>query len=246
MATKNEKETTIQPSCTPPKILERNNYGLLTNVNYIFDNETGLVDWRKMVKVEHLIPNKQRTQETDVTKLEDKDLLILLQGTKELAFLRGFTNIQYELVAASPTYCCAICRIDWIANYETENKEVSFESIGDAHYENTDSFAKNYLAAIAENRAFVRCVRNFLRIVVLSKEEIGGKQVTDNNSSQSDDIPTQKLQEVMDKHKITFEQLKDKMVKEKIDGAAEFKNIKDIPNSLKFSYVKRIKEKLGE
>ena len=46
------------------------------SVNYEF-NLDGTVNWRKMVKPEHLVPNKDRTSETDVTKLKDYQLIIL-------------------------------------------------------------------------------------------------------------------------------------------------------------------------
>ena len=60
-----------------------------------------------------------------------------------------------------------------VSNYETGGQPVSFSAIGDASLSNTFDFAQNYLAAIAENRAFVRCVRNFLKINIVAKDEIG-------------------------------------------------------------------------
>ena len=62
-------------SCTPPKIFSRNEHGLIDDdsIKYLFTGE-GLIDWRKMVKQEYLVPNRQKTSTIDVTKLEDKDL----------------------------------------------------------------------------------------------------------------------------------------------------------------------------
>lgn len=239
------KEETIKIQDFPPKILKRNEFGLIEGVNYVFD-EQGLIDWRKMVKIEHLVPNKQRTQETDVTKLEDKDLLILLQGTKELANLRGFTDVHYEVITASPQYCCTVCRITWIPNYESQDRITYFESIGDAHYDNTDSFAKNYLAAISENRAFVRCVRNYLRIAVLSKEEVGGKGVVEQNNNSSSNIQVELLQKELDKRKITWPQFQAKLIKDKIEGAENMKNLSELPKDLVFSYIERLKKNIPE
>jgi hypothetical protein len=239
-----ETPTESPHNCSPPKVLERNSYGLLTTTDYLFDEKTGLVNWRAMVNPEQLVPNKQRTQETDISKLEDKDLLILLQGIKELAFLRGFTDISYTIVSASPTYCCVACRITWIPNFETEGKVVHFESIGDAHFENTDSFGKNYLAAISENRAFVRCVRNFLRIAVLSKEEIGEK--ASSKSSSASDPQVELLKVELDKRKITWEQFKIKLVKDKVDGAESMTSLNDLPKDQLFDYLGRIKKNSGE
>ena len=148
------------------KKIERSADGLLKNVDYIF-TEDGLIDWRKMVKEEHLVPNKDRTSETDVTKLKDYQLIILLGGIKELAQIRGFTNVSYTVTSPSPDYVVATCHISWIPNFETEDREVTFSAIGDASPNNTKSFAKFFLGPIAENRAFVRCVRNFLKINML-------------------------------------------------------------------------------
>ena len=150
---------------TPSEKLKRDDNGLLANppVDYVF-NEDGSVNWRKMVRTDYLVANKQRTQQTDVSQLEDRDLLILLGGIKELAQIRGFTDVYYTVHTASQEYFSTTCTIEWIPNYETDNKVVSFSALADAHQDNTYSFASNFLAATAENRAFVRCVRNFLKI----------------------------------------------------------------------------------
>ena len=99
-------------SSIPPKTFKRNEYGLLEDppIPYIY-NEDGSVNWRKMIRPEFLVPNKQRTQETDITKLEDKDLLILLGGIKELAQIRGFTCVSYDVPEAGPAYVIASCYI---------------------------------------------------------------------------------------------------------------------------------------
>ncbi len=52
---------------------KRDESGLIVQpkIDYVF-HEDGTVDWRKMVKQEFLVPNKQRAgDETDVSKLED-------------------------------------------------------------------------------------------------------------------------------------------------------------------------------
>ena len=101
------------------KKIERSTEGLLTDVEYPY-TEDGLIDWRKMVKTEFLVPNRDRTNETDVTKLKDTQLIILLGGIKELAQIRGYTNVRYDVNTPSPDYVVATCSITWIPNYETE------------------------------------------------------------------------------------------------------------------------------
>ena len=222
-------------SSIPPKTFSRNEFGLLNNppIPYSY-NEDGSVNWRKMIRQEFLVPNKQKTQETDISKLEDKDLLILLGGIKELAQIRGFTYVSYYVVAN----CC----INWIANYETNDKDVSFESLADASPDNTQSFARNYLAAIAENRAFVRCVRNFLKINIVGQDEIGAKNNFEDLSSENPLSPTAALASLMKEKNITLEDLKKKLAKEKYEKIEDLSSLSDIPKPKIFELIDRIKK----
>jgi len=225
----------------PSKIFSRNKYGLINNndISYIY-NEDGTINWRGMVKPQYLVPNRQKTQETDVSKLDDKDLLILLGGIKELAQIRGYTNVTYNVVAASDAYFATSCRITWIPNYETENREISFESLADASINNTKSFARHFLAAIAENRAFVRCVRNFLKINIVGQEELGDTKIIEENTFvENPTSPYNLLDKLMKEKNITFNILKNKLVKENID---DISSLQDIPKSKIFELIERIKK----
>jgi hypothetical protein len=53
---------------------------------------------------------------------------------------------------------------------------VSFEDIANATTDNTSSFAQKFLETIAANRAFVRCVRNFLNVHIVGADEIDSSQ----------------------------------------------------------------------
>lgn len=225
----------------PSKVFNRNSYGLINNkdTNYTY-NEDGTINWRAMVKTQYLVPNRQKTQETDVSKLEDKDLLILLGGIKELAQIRGYTNVSYKVVAASESYFATSCRITWIPNYETEGREISFESLADASGSNTKSFARYFLAAIAENRAFVRCVRSFLRINIVGQEELGDAKILEENIlAVSPTSPYNLLDKLMKEKNITFNTLKEKLIKENF---GDISSIKDIPKSKIFELIERIKK----
>ena len=211
----------------PSKVFNRNSYGLINNkdTNYTY-NEDGTINWRAMVKTQYLVPNRQKTQETDVSKLEDKDLLILLGGIKELAQIRGYTNVSYKVVAASESYFATSCRITWIPNYETEGREISFESLADASGSNTKSFARYFLAAIAENRAFVRCVRSFLRINIVGQEELGDAKILEENIlAVNPTSPYNLLEKLMKEKNITFNTLKDKLIKENFGDISSIKDI---------------------
>jgi len=131
-----------------------------------------------------------------------------------------------------------------LPNYETGGKEIVFESLADATVNNTKSFARFFLAAIAENRAFVRCVRNFLKINIVSQEELGDAKLLDEGSSINDNptSPQAVLEKVMKDKNINFDQLKKKLVKEKFENAENLNSILDIPKSKIFELIERIKK----
>ena len=194
-----------------------------------------------MIRPEFLVANKQRTQETDISKLEDKDLLILLGGIKELAQIRGFTCVSYDVPEAGPNYVIASCYINWIGNYETSNVDVSFQSLADASPDNTQSFARNYLAAIAENRAFVRCVRNFLKINIVGQEEVGVK-VIEEPGSDNPISPAAVLHNLMTAKGISFDQIQKRLIKDKYEKAEELASINEISKPKIFELIERIKK----
>lgn len=224
---------------------KRDESGLIVQpkIDYVF-NEDGTVDWRKMVKEEFLVPNKQRTQETDVSKLKDSELIILLGGIKELAQIRGYTNVRYDIVSPSPDYVVATCSIDWIPNYETEERAVTFSAIGDASPSNTQSFAKFFLGPIAENRSFVRCVRNFLKINIVAQEELGNTKMFEEPSpAENQTDPKFILERVMKDKGVSFDQVKKRLSQEGFDGAEELESTSDIPKAKVFELIQRIKKK---
>lgn len=189
-----------------PEKYKRNQYGLLENVDYTF-NEDGSVDWRSMIKPEFLYPNKgwfearKKDVPTSIDGLKDNQLLIMLGGIKELARLRGFHNVSFDVENISEGYVTAKCNIDWIGNYESgdtaydgTNTTVSYQDVANATSENTDVFCAKFLETIACNRAFVRCVRNFLNIHIVGADEIdksskeqNGPSVKYDNSEQETD-----------------------------------------------------------
>lgn len=202
----------------PPNNLKRNEYGLYSHVNYIY-NYQGFIDWRKMVNPKYLVPNKTNfikrgeAAPNSSEGLEDKDLLILLAGTKELAQLRGYHSVEYTLVPSSGSIL-ALCRIVWAGNYETNSEDVVFESTADAHELNCNGFGKQFLTTVAENRAFCRAVRNFLQIHILGQDELGP------TGGASEEAPATVdkldylfgLKEKIRIHKKTFDQIRDKVL----------------------------------
>ena len=147
------------------------------------------------------------------------------------------------------------CGITWVGNYETEGEDVYFEGTADAGLNNTEGFGQIYLAAIAENRAFCRAVRNFLKINIVAKEEIApnkGKQATTSKvsaaaltSSQSSVTmsPDSFLLTILKENNITFEQVRSKLIEENNSDAKKWGSVKDIPRLTAFEIIDRIQKK---
>lgn len=163
---------------------KRNEFGLVEGVEYKY-NEDGSINWRAMIPAEHLYPNKgwfearNQPMPNSTEGLEDYQLLIKSSGIKELAKLRGFSNVNYDVVKCEMDHVAIKCSIGWLGNFESENQPIAFQDIANATAYNTSNFAQKFLETIATNRAFVRCVRNFLNIHIVGADEID----TSNNKS---------------------------------------------------------------
>ena len=172
---KQSKAQTQNPKNAQENLRKAN--GLLSNVEYVF-NEDGSINWRAMVKAEHLYPNKdwfelrKLEMPPTVEGLADNQLLIKLGGLKDLAKMRGFNSVSYEVIKSERDYVVVKCKINWIGNFETSGICVEFEDMANASLENTNDFCAKFLETIAANRAFVRCVRNFLNIHIVGDDEI--------------------------------------------------------------------------
>jgi hypothetical protein len=226
--------------------------GLLECVDYIF-NPDNTINWRAMIKKEYLVPNRDsfknqkdiNIKEVDITTLPDNQLLILLAGIKELAQIRGYTNVNYDVIQAQPDYVAVKCTINWIPNYETSMDPVSFSALAEAHLDNTKDFAKNFLMAIAENRAFIRAVRSFLKINIVGNDEIGKTTHIDSDVESNISItqPIALLQKTMEEYNISFEQIKERAVQKKMENAESWQSVNDISPLSMFTIISGIKNK---
>ena len=182
----------------------RNHIGLIEGIDYKF-NEDGSINWRAMVKSEHLFPNrswfesrKQALPQT-IDGLADNQLLIKLAGIKEVAKLRGYKSVKYEVVKCEESYVAVKCGITWIPNYETEY-ESYFEDVANATKQNTTDFALKFLETIAANRAFIRAVRNFLNIHIVGSDEIdSSKKGTPAFTEEDSDMSLPSSQSMLEK-----------------------------------------------
>jgi hypothetical protein len=252
-----QTENTEQIEPTPPKTWKRNpETGLVEGIEYKYSPD-GRVDWRAMVPEEFLVVNKQnftnRKLPDSIDGLEDKDLLVLLGGIKYLAALRGYNSVKHTITFREHYAIGVNTQIEWIPNFETDMRPISFESLADATEANTSSFAKAYLSAIAENRGFVRAVRNFLGINVCGQDEIGSPQKHEESApkTQSDDFgPHTLLTKTLEKGNISFDVFHNRMMvlekdgKDFAKGASEWTKLEDVNESVVFSIVAFINEGL--
>ena len=121
--------------------------------------------------------------------------------------------------------------------------------MGDAGPHNTHGFGQSFLGPIAENRAFVRCVRNFLKINVVAQDEIAvnptapkpmQKAATETVVDVSD--PKALLSKLMGEKGVTFAHIKKKLEQENYTNAENFATVNDIPNIKIFELLDRIQK----
>jgi len=230
---------------------KRNEDGLFDHVEYKFD-DTGYIDWKAMIPKEFLVPNKDRIKDENVKveDLEEKDLIILLGGIKYLAKLRGYLNLATYVKYASDNKIVCECHIKWRSNFETEGEEVSFTGIGEASINNTKGFGQIFLGPIAENRAFIRCVRNFLNINIVGNDELVEGYALDNASTSKVSkmapsiSPMGLLEKALKEKNSNFTALKKALLDlggKEAEEAVEWESIKDIPERMVMALVSRIK-----
>lgn len=236
---------------TPPAVVKhqyRDEKGLLIGVPHSF-TEDGLVNWVALIPDKYIVA-KTGFEDKPFEELRDNEKLILLGGFKHLAKLRGYRRVGYHAFTADGSLVSMSCCIRWLPNFETEMEEVDFESCADASVYNTEETYNKFLTTIAENRAFSRCVRNFLGINILGKEEMAealngkptGESRETNQVSQTTITPTQSLQKLMEKENMTFEKIRETM-SESFPAAADWTSLDSIPKPQAMEIINRLVER---
>ncbi len=241
---------------TPPAKIARNKYGLLMTEKYIFDDR-GYVDYKKMVdpKFLYINPDARRRSKIEAKygkkfedikifedKVDDNDLVIQLGGLKNLLRIRGYYSVSTVVNRADASFASVTCTIYFIGNYETLDCAITYSDSACATVDNTTNFGRQYLVEIATNRAFCRCIRNFLNINIVAQEELGNNFAQE----QPEDMAVTTLRGVMSQYNITFERIKARLLEDKYPNAENFKDVTDIPRLEIFNLIKRIKEKAAE
>ena len=114
-----------------------------------------------------------------------------------------------------------------------------------------------FLGAIAENRAFVRCVRNYLGINICGKDEISTSDKKEDATQEPEKTPEsaqpikpdQPVNALIKRLKkfdppLTFTDVKNSMIKKKTPGAEDWNAIEDIPRTVIFQIIEMIDKKL--
>lgn len=170
------------------RLFKRNDLGLVETVNYVFD-ESGSINWRSTIPKEFICINTEwfashkKDMPSSTEGLKDYQLLILLGGLKWAAKVRGFRELSFSPVASNDG-CTVMCTITWAQNYESPS--CKYTEIASCNPRNGSDFSLKFAETVAANRAFSRCVRNYLNINIVSDEEVDnsdGKEPSNSPSS---------------------------------------------------------------
>lgn len=190
--------------------IERDERGLIKGINYEF-NSDGTVNWRAMVPDEFFYVNPQKKEEVEKqygkpaselkpNDIDDKYLVINLPGIRYLASLRGYRKMSSQLGNSNNSeYASVNVNIEFIPIFESECESYSDNAC--AHLGNTRGFGQRYLVELATNRAFCRTIRNYLRIAIVSSEELGDKDVsfTEVKNPDAEQVPIDLYKKAKDK-----------------------------------------------
>lgn len=250
----NQEVSTLNP-------FSRDSRGLLNSVQYKY-KEDGSVDWRAMIRPEHLVIQKEKkekveqqygkkVEELDLSTIEDKYILLLLSGIKEILRIRGFKHVQQHVDFVNHEKAVVTCSIQFTGNYETNYNDVIFSDVASATLQNTNGFGQHFLESIAANRAFVRAVRNFLGINIVGQDEIGGKQQQSVEEDSNQSGVEISVYSILDK-KITekgfdFAKVRDNCIKnyrnDFTSNPEEWIKIEDIPQNDVFTLLGKLSKK---
>ena len=102
------------------------------------------------------------------------------------------------------------------------------------------------------NRAFVRCVRNFLKIGIVGRDELAAnaaasRPVTNQVATSAEDKgasadPIAMLTSLMSDKGVTFTSVKKKLVEEGYEGVEKMQSINQIPKIKAFELIERLKK----
>lgn len=170
-------------------LFKRDENGLLPEGISYPRKPDGGIDWRKLIKLEHLYPNSDYEEQLTarfnkkLRKLgpdeyaqmspaeQDQQLLVRLEGWRHLLRLRGYHSLRYRIEKAGSERVSTVCEIEFLGNFETGMERVTHSSTAGASLYCVGGKMQLYLETMAENRAFARCVKSFLGLNIYGADE---------------------------------------------------------------------------
>lgn len=189
---------------------------ILTPEELIQKRKAEQIDWRQYISPEHIILNKNEMAKVgvDVNLLTEEEKqkhlaavgndkkVILLAGFRELAALRGYSSVVHD-VTFNGDMAVATCKITFLP-FGFGGEQV-YQTVATASPKDVSPTFSNFCAALACNRAFCRCVREFLRISIVSDEELNPQEEV---SVKNNPKPLQLVKDRCAAKGISFETLK--------------------------------------
>lgn len=213
-------------------------------------HEDGSIDWLKVIPDKFIVAQDKSKSDIPVSELLDHEKMILLGGWKYLLKKRGYIAKHDFIHNSSTEFVSATCRIIWAPHEDSNGIEQTYEASADAHVGNTDSFMQSFLTTCAQNRAFSRCVREYLNIHVVGKDETNKATIDEMLSMNKTDEDgainsiTQNvctaIQNKLSKKKKGFLDAKKWLVYKKLmtkEEVAKVKDWKDIPLNMCYSML---------
>lgn len=177
-------------------MIERDENGLVKGCEYKYTPD-GFVDWRAMIPEEDLYPNKSWFEERNLevpettVGLEDNQCLIKLGGLTKLLALRGFVSVDTDTKREGAGDVSAKCSIVFAPHQDSFGLKQLYTANANASFDNCSGFEIKFLETIAENRAFARCIRRYLKIDICSWEEMDksrSNNPTSNNKNEANEF----------------------------------------------------------
>ena len=255
MAKQTKDEVSGMTRAQAVDMFQRDDKGLLKNTEYVF-NKDGSVNWKSMIPSEYIVVNSEYFERRQIEApksadgLDDKQRLVLLGGIKELAKIRGVNFIEKKVWESSNDRAVVSCKIHFVPNYETGMQAYIYEEVASATLSNTNSFSQIFLETIASNRAFVRAIRNALRIDIVGSDELANLPVQNNAESSSETEVWHALRDAAANASTkkfpngikAFDEFKGILIDRKVEGADGWVDWKDIPASIAFKLISQLKK----
>lgn len=197
----------------------------------------------KMIETKHGCSINEINLE-EANDIDDSHLILTMRGIKYVARLHGFSEVTYRYPVVQPNFVVATCRITFLANPASGNRVVTFEDSASATRENTNDMGYRYIVETATNRAFCRCVRNFLGINVVTNIELMNDAEASTSLEVEDEQysgPYQILFNKMESYRISFETLINALVEaNKIPADHGYKSLRSLPPRLVFTCLQTV------